>query len=81
MSQLIGIARHEKKRAPMEALEAVEITLEAGVEGDFHGKPSKRQVTVLSKSAWDATCSELDVELDWLTRRANILVDDILISQ
>jgi len=77
MTRIIGIARKLKKRAPMETLGSVLVTLEKGVEGDFRGKPGKRQITVLSQSAWDLACSEIGVELDWTNRRANILVDDI----
>lgn len=81
MPKLTGIAIRTKKRAPMEARSSILITLESGLEGDFRGKPGNRQVTVLSHSAWRATCEELDVELDWLTRRANLLVDELLLVE
>jgi MOSC domain-containing protein YiiM len=54
-----------------------EICRESGVEGDSRGKPGKRQVTVLSKDGWEAACAEVDVELPWTLRRANLLVEGI----
>lgn len=76
MGRLAGIARRERKRAPMETLERAEISTETGVAMDFRGKPGLRQVTIISAKAWRDACSELQRELPWTTRRANLLVDD-----
>jgi len=76
MGQLAGIARREHKRAPMETLERAEISTETGVAMDFRGKPGLRQVTIISAKAWRDACGELQRELPWTTRRANLLVDD-----
>ena len=75
MAKLAGIARREKKRAPMEALESAEITTESGVAGDFRGKPGQRQVTLLSVGDWQAACDELGRDVLWTTRRSNLLID------
>ncbi len=64
----------------MTEIDSVEITCEQGVVLDTRGKPGKRQVTVLSAESWQAVCHELDVELPWTTRRANILVSGITFS-
>jgi len=77
LSQLIGIAIRQKKRAPMELLDSAFVTTEKGIVNDFRGKPGNRQVTVLSKTAWNTACDELGQMLDWQIRRANLLVDDI----
>ena len=77
MSRLLAIARKDKKRAPMEVLSTVAITNAAGVEGDFRGKPGNRQITVLSKAAWESACQELGKSIDWTVRRANLLIDDV----
>jgi len=77
MGRLTGIARRIAKRARMETLEAASVTCLAGVQNDFRGKPGKRQVTVISTRAWRAACNELEQELPWTTRRANLLVDDM----
>jgi len=81
MSRLLAIAIKEKKRAPMLALNHAEVTSEKGVAFDFRGKPGKRQVTVLSAHAWQKACDELATSLDWTTRRANILVDELALHE
>ena len=77
MGKLVGIARREKKRAPMEILESAELSEQTGVSRDFRGKPGKRQVTVLSADVWKTVCEELGKDLVWTTRRANLLVEGI----
>jgi MOSC domain-containing protein YiiM len=76
MGKLAGIARREEKRAPMQTLERAEISTETGVARDFRGKPGARQVTVISARAWRDACNELQQDIPWTTRRANLLVDD-----
>lgn len=77
MGRLAGIARREKKRAPMEELESAEITVESGVARDSRGGPGKRQVTLLSVSAWQAACAEIGADAPWTTRRSNLLIEDL----
>ena len=77
MGTLTGIARREKKRAPMETLARADISTETGVAEDSRGKPGKRQVTVISAAAWLDACRELGREVPWTARRANLLVEGI----
>ena len=77
MGRLAGIARREKKRAPMETLEKAIISKQTGVADDFRGKPGNRQVSLLSTRAWQAACVELCQQIPWTTRRANLLIEDI----
>jgi len=77
MGRLAGIARRDKKRAPMETLETAEISEDTGVANDFRGKPGPRQVTLLSAEVWESVCGRLGEELPWTTRRANLLVDGL----
>ena len=79
--QLTGIAIRQKSRAPMELRDTCLVTQEAGLNGDFRGKPGKRQVTVLSETQWADACDELKVELPWTYRRANLLVSGISFSE
>ncbi|MGL4475632.1 MAG: MOSC domain-containing protein [Shewanella sp.] len=72
--QLVGIAYKQKKSRPMLCLTNADISLEKGVADDVFGKPGKRQVTVLSQEQWQAACDELDNDLEWQTRRANLLI-------
>lgn len=77
MAQLVGIARATKVRTDMEELTTVGVTEEAGVDKDRRGRVEGRQVTVLSREAWDAACGDLGVPLPWTTRRANLLVEGV----
>jgi len=83
--RLAGIARHRRPRGVVETLDAVEVTLERGVEGDFRGgakgKPHKRQVTLIERGDWDAAMAELGLSLDWSQRRCNLLVDGFDLPQ
>lgn len=74
MGEVIAIAYREKPRAPMQTVSQSQITLEAGLSGDCRGTAQGRQVTVLTEEGWQAACAELGEELPWTTRRANILV-------
>ncbi|MEJ2602877.1 MAG: MOSC domain-containing protein [Gammaproteobacteria bacterium] len=75
--RLVSIARRDRKRAPMEVLDRARITGAAGVEGDFRGRPGKRQVTVLAAEDWQAACTQLGRTLPWTDRRANLLIEGI----
>jgi MOSC domain-containing protein YiiM len=77
MGRLVGIARRDEKRAPMETLEQADVSDQTGVARDSRGKPGERTVTVISARAWREVCTELGQEIPWTTRRANLLVDDI----
>lgn len=77
MGKLAGIARREKKRAPMEMLQSAAISTRSGVANDFRGKPGGRQVTLLSSRAWLDVCAELDMEIPWTMRRSNLLIEDL----
>lgn len=81
MGRLSGIARREAKHAAMQTLSSAEISVATGVAADFRGRPGKRQVTVLSSRAWQATCAELGRQLPWTLRRANLLVDELDLPQ
>jgi len=72
--KLIGIAKVAELRAPLQKMESSNITVEAGIDGDARGRKLNRQVTVLFRESWEDACRELDVELPWTTRRANLLV-------
>ena len=81
MGRLAGIARRERKRAPMESLETAEITATTGVANDSRGKPGKRQVTLLASESWQAACAEIGQDVPWTTRRSNLLIEGIQLPQ
>ncbi len=76
-ASVLGIARRHVKRGPMVPLTEVEISLASGVSGDTRGRPGARQVTVLSVAAWLEACAVAGTDLEWLARRANLLVDGL----
>jgi MOSC domain-containing protein YiiM len=76
MGRLAGLARKTKPRAPMEPLDAAEVTVASGVDGDCRGVQKLRQVTVLFAEDWQAACAELFADLPWTTRRANFYVEN-----
>ncbi|MGS0676809.1 MOSC domain-containing protein [Shewanella sp. 0m-4] len=80
MASLIGIAFKTEKRGPMITVEQAEVTQAKGVENDIFGRPGNRQVTVMSIQQWQLACNEIDKQLPWFTRRANLLINDISFS-
>ena len=76
-ASVVDMAVKAEPGASMDRRESIVIHQETGVEGDYHTRGS-RQVTVLFKGSWEAACAELNVNLPWTTRRANVYVDGIL---
>jgi|SRR5215831_12055246 len=72
--KLIAIAKAAELRAPLQEINASNVTIEAGIDGDARGRKTNRQITVLFRESWDDACRDLGVELPWTTRRANLLV-------
>ena len=81
MGTLLSIARKPATRAPMEEIERAQVTQAAGLEGDVRGKLRKRQITLLSADVWAQVCGELEADLAWTTRRANLLVSGVALPQ
>jgi MOSC domain-containing protein YiiM len=77
MGRLLGIARAVKKRTRMTELEETEVRLADGVVGDARGATPGRQVTVLFREGWEEACGALGVQLPWVIRRANLLVEGV----
>lgn len=78
MTKLIGIATHPESKAPIVQHQTIYVSLENGLENDYHGsKKRKNQVTLLSLKSWNKACEIAGTELDWSQRRANLLIDDI----
>jgi MOSC domain-containing protein YiiM len=67
-------------RGPMDRVREARLVEGKGVEGSVD-RSRRRQVTILSREAWDACMAELDVDLDPSTRRANLLVAGVDLEQ
>jgi MOSC domain-containing protein YiiM len=74
MPTLIGIAKAPKILAEMQEISKVLVEIDSGIQGDSRGRKNKRQVSILFEDDWKDACNELNVELHWLTRRANLFV-------
>ena len=80
--RLLAIARRARPKAPMEELGEVELSPEFGVKGDFRGRPGRRQLVILSAEDWADAQAELGGEPSpWTVRRANLLVEGIVLSR
>ena len=72
--RLIGIALRNKRRGQMCQIDTAAIGLKFGVKGDYRGRAGPRQVTILSQDSWSDACGQLNIDLPWTIRRANLLV-------
>lgn len=80
MGKLISIAVKKKKRGNMIVLGKANISLETGVENDTRGKSGDRQVTIVAVESWKAACEELGMEIPWTARRANLLIEGVVLK-
>lgn len=71
-----GIAYRPAEGEPMQLIEACTVVTGRGLELENRA-PGRRCVTLLCLESWSDTCRELDVQLPWYTRRANLLVEGI----
>ena len=81
MGTLLGIATRERSKSPMNLHESARITKARGVEDDFRGSSPGRSVAVLTREGWDAACRDLGQPLDWITRRANLFVEGVNLTE
>ena len=78
MGNVIGISARIESRAPMVVFASAKVSFKHGVGDDSRGlKRNGRQITIMSKEAWEDTLSDLGQDLHWTTRRANILIEGI----
>jgi len=77
MSSIKAIAIKNRPREDMQLIDSAQVSVANGILGDFRGTQLGRQLTILSESAWQKACTEVDADLPWTIRRANLLVDDV----
>jgi len=77
MGTLIAIAAKPAHGAPMESRQETAISVDTGLDGDCYGTVPTRQVTVMSRGAWEAACRQISADLPWTTRRSNLLVENV----
>jgi MOSC domain-containing protein YiiM len=67
-------------RGPMDRVNEAQLVDGRGVAGSVD-RSRRRQVTILSREAWQACMAELEADLDPATRRANLLVSGVDLEQ
>ena len=77
MSKIRAIAIRNRSHEPMQTIDSAQISVEKGILGDFRGTQTDRQITILSETQWQKACAEVETDLPWTTRRANLLVDGV----
>lgn len=78
--KICAIAVRTEKLGPMREIDRATVALGGGIEGDIEVKRS-RGVTLISSEQWAQAMRELQADLPWHTRRANVLVEGISLSQ
>lgn len=77
MGKLVQIYLRPSARTPVKSVVRAEAVAGQGLEGD-HAGGGKRQVTLISRQAWQDALAELGGDpLDPGTRRANLLVEGL----
>lgn len=77
-----GVAEVERiwtkraRRGPMDPVQEVQLRAGDGIVGDAN-RGGRRQVTVISREAWDRMVEEIEAPVDPIVRRANFLVRGI----
>jgi len=73
--RVAGIALRTAEGGPMREVKEAAAEVDGGLVGDMPKKKPRRGVTFLSASQWRDVTRELDAELPWHTRRANVLIE------
>ena len=73
---VLALALRPMKSQAIVLQNTIEMSPDEGVIGD-HGVSLRRQVSLLDESAWNAACVEAGTDLDWTTRRSNVLVSNL----
>ena len=81
--RLAGIARHDRPKGPMEAVDHVHVSQGLGVQGDFRGglaaqkRSFKRQVSLIERASWEAALADAHAHIPWHESRRNLLIEGI----
>lgn len=76
MPRVVGMAIRTRKNGPMREIEADEVVVDGGLVSDVPVSRN-RGLTLLSSEQWSQVQRELDADLPWHTRRANVLVEGL----
>jgi MOSC domain-containing protein YiiM len=69
-----------QRKGPMDAVDTAQVVADAGIVGNAN-QGGRRQVTLLSREAWERAGQELGEDVDPARRRANVLVTGVDLEQ
>jgi|CXWL01.1.fsa_nt_gi MOSC domain-containing protein YiiM len=73
---LKGIAHRPTDGEPMRDAQQATVHPGRGIDSE-NRKTGRREVTLLSAESWADACGELGVDIPWLVRRANFLIEGV----
>ena len=82
--RIAGIAIRRAPKAVPEQLDRSDVTVAAGLVGNFRGiekSRRRRQVTLVHADDWAVACAEAGVHLGWADRRCDLLVEGDALPQ
>lgn len=74
IGEVLKIALRTRPKGPMQEVPEATGSQNGGLTGDVNSRPD-RGITFLASQQWAEATRELEKELPWHTRRANVLVD------
>lgn len=79
-ARVVALAVRSGRRGPMIEVDEAVAECDSGLAGDLPARPP-RGLTLLAQEQWLQVCAELNAELPWHTRRANVLVEGLRLGE
>lgn len=84
MSEAVGrleaIWSKRAHRGPMDAIDVGELIAGQGLAGSV-GRSTRRQVTIIEREVWDRMQEELQADIPYSARRANLMISGIRLEE
>ena len=80
IGKVLKIALRTRPKGPMQEVLEASGSENGGLSGDVNSRPD-RGITFLASQQWAQATGELEKELPWHTRRANVLVDAVSLAE
>jgi MOSC domain-containing protein YiiM len=74
LGRILEIAVKTARGGPMRAIDSAQAVVDGGLTEDLPVS-KKRGITFVSTSSWQDTLADLNAEVPWTARRANVLVE------
>lgn len=80
LGTIAAIALKRAHRAPMEEVAEAVAEVDGGLQGCVK-PPARRGVTFISKEQWAEVQQNLDTDIPWHSRRANVLTEGVVMAE